>query len=177
VMSQGRFARIFGAVPPGDEEHLGRVVLAAVRDGLAVVLDKPGQKAPLCTLTLNQAKAADKQARQQAEAAGRRNAGRVRHPCGLNHALTDETSLTRITGRLLELYGSFNIGIEPGRSRLVAVDVDTIEEKAAFLAAWAEATGEDQSLAVDDSGQSRLPAGQARWHGQLAAPGRRTFLV
>ncbi|MFJ6895642.1 bifunctional DNA primase/polymerase [Streptomyces hokutonensis] len=116
--------------------------LRALRDGLAVVLIRPGQKAPLCPLSAAEGKRADDVVRAEARSAGDARWGLRKHACGLHCALTDETSLISALARLAKNGVIPNLAIETGRSRVVVVDVDTAAEKDAFLTAWTEATGE-----------------------------------
>lgn len=141
MISNDTFAACFGSVPAGDTESLVRVAVHAVRNGYAIVPNRPGQKVPVCTLTARQAKQADTAAQQEAKAAGDVYWQRRRHPCGLHHAITEDTVARRVIARLLESAGPINLGIEVGRSRMVVVDVDTPEERDAFLAHWSQAAG------------------------------------
>lgn len=140
MISNDVFTNVFGNVPAGDEDNLVRVAVGAVRAGWAVVVDRPGSKAPMCTLTARQAKAADKLARQAAEAAGDPSYARRRHACGLHHALSDDATARRVVARLVKDNGPVNLGLELGRSRLVVVDVDTADERDSFLTAWGDAS-------------------------------------
>lgn len=140
------FSNVFGNVPAGDEDNIVKVAVGAVRAGWAVVVDKPGSKAPMCILTARQAKQADKLARQGAEAAGDPSYARRRHACGLHHALTDDAQARRVVTRLVKDNGPVNLGLELGRSRLVVVDVDTAQEHSAFIRMWEDATGTDTGM-------------------------------
>lgn len=147
MIAASRFVNIFGLVAPGDDRVI-RIAAAAVAAGYAVVVDKPGQKVPLCTLTSTQVRSADRAVRAAAIAAGDPQAERRRHPCGLHHAFaprSDPATLKRVMGRLETQYGHCNIGLELGASRMVCVDVDTAVENAAFLADWSAATGQDET--------------------------------
>lgn len=156
MMGTEAFRAVFGAVPAGDEEQYVRLVLAGARAGFAVVLVRPGLKAPMCTLTTAQAKLADQTAQEEARAAGRQRVSTVRHPCGIAHALQlsgdpelkskEEGAIGRTVRRALKRYdGRLNIGVELGRSRMIVVDVDTLVERDAFLTDWAAATGVDRA--------------------------------
>lgn len=131
------FTNIFGMIPPGDDRVV-RVAKAAAAAGFAVVACKPGQKVPMCTLTARQAVTADRQA---SYAAGRK----VRHACGIAHATTDPAVAGRVFTRLVAQNGPVNLGVELGASRMLVVDVDTREEREAFLSDWTTASGQDQS--------------------------------
>lgn len=138
------FVGTFGLVVPGDEESLIAVVSNAVRNGFAIVLDKPGTKIPMCILGVRDAKTADREYQDAARAAGDERWSFRRHPCGIHHALTVSslggdpakvrTKVSQIIRRVTKAHGGElpNIGVEPGRSRLLVVDVDTAAEVAGF---------------------------------------------
>lgn len=142
------FVNVFGLVPPGtgEPEKIIRVARAAVKAGFAIVVCRPGTKVPMCTLTAGQAKKANREAQVEAQAAGNQRWSKVKHACGLAHALTDDATAGRVVTRLLKAYGTVNLGVEVGRSRVVVVDVDTPAESAAFLASWSGASGTDQTM-------------------------------
>lgn len=133
-----RFMGTFGRVPAGSDEGLANVVTGAVRAGFAVVLNRPGTKTPLCTLTAREAKEKDAAAREAAEAAGDPHSARRRHACGIAHALTDPATAPRIAARMVKRHGHVNLGVHVGLSRLVCVDVDTVQQDEAFLTFWQE---------------------------------------
>jgi len=145
VISTDAFANTFGAVPAGDTEKLVKLAVLAVRNGFALVLDKPGQKVPLCTLAAAQGKRADREAQEKARDAGDDNWGRRRHPCGIHHAFTDEAAVSRVMRRMIKNGITPNFGVEVGLSRMIVVDVDTRAERDAFLTAWTEAEGRDMT--------------------------------
>lgn len=150
MIGAGRFTDIFGMVPAGDS-RVDLVVKAALRGGFAIVLDTPGGKAPLCTLTARQVKAADQAARDDALARGVEQVDRVRHACGIAHALTPSddpkviASHMRVVARMVKTHGALNIGIEPRASRMLAVDLDTPAQRDAFFDLWRAAGGEPVS--------------------------------
>jgi hypothetical protein len=139
------FLACFGITPADDDDHLVEVARRATRHGFAIVPISPGRKEPLCTLTARQAKTADNKAREDAQTAGKRNWERIRHDCGIAHAITDPVVATRVIRRLITEYGRINLGVEVGRSRMVLVDMDTAEEVAAFYRDWTTETGQDTS--------------------------------
>jgi hypothetical protein len=147
VFAHDTFTSIFGAVRPGELEVLTGLVRAALRAGYAVVLNEPGTKKPLCPLTVATRRKADREAQDAAAAAGHPQARTMRHACGVHHALFGEDDAKKVTGLVTRLTKEFggtpNVGLEPGRSRLVAVDVDTAAERDAFLADWAIEMGEE----------------------------------
>jgi AAA domain-containing protein/bifunctional DNA primase/polymerase-like protein len=148
IFAHDTFVALFGAVRPGDQEHLANLVRAALREGYAIVLNEPGTKKPLCTLSASARKLADNETYQDDMDAGVANP-RTTHPCGISHALTadDATKVTGLITRVTKRYGAPpNIGIEPGASRLLVVDMDTAGQRDAFLAVWAS---EDPSDAPD----------------------------
>jgi hypothetical protein len=139
VFAHDTFVALFGAVRPGELDVLPGLVRAALREGYAIVLNEPGTKKPLCTLTAAARKQADRQAQDDAAERGEPNAASRRHPCGIAHALTeaDATKVTNLLTRVTKTYGaSPNIGLEPGASRLIAVDMDTADQRDAFLSVW-----------------------------------------
>lgn len=126
---------VLGASPAGDPEYLVSVVRAMIRAGLSPVLNRPGTKAPICTLSVAAAKKADIQARADYIAQyPDRPADRITHDCGLKHVLDDPAKVSAIIRRAQGVYGPhLNVGIHLGRSRLLVVDVDTSEERYAFF--------------------------------------------
>ncbi|WP_210587126.1 bifunctional DNA primase/polymerase [Streptomyces sp. GESEQ-35] len=145
MISDDKFANTFGAVAPGDTEQLRKIAILAVRNGFAVVLVKPGDKAPLCPLLARARNQADREARETHKAAGDANWARREHACGIAHAFTDPAEIGKVTARLIKNGMIPNLGVELGRSRMVVVDTDTADQTAAFLAAWEEATGDDMT--------------------------------
>lgn len=134
--------RIIGAVPDGDVSWNAKVAKALIREGLAVVIIEPNGKKAVCTLNSRDKKKADQEAQDKAREAGSPNWDKVRHDCGIKHAITDEKMLMRTRIRTLLSQGA-NLAVAPGMStrRVIIVDVDTAEEKRAFLEDWS--TGED----------------------------------
>jgi hypothetical protein len=161
VFAHDTFVALFGAVRPGELDVLPGLVRAALREGYAIVLNEPGTKKPLCTLTAAGRKQADRQAQDDAAERGEPNAASRRHPCGIAHALTeaDATKVTGLLTRVTKTYGaSPNIGLEPGASRLIAVDMDTADQRDAFLSVWERedpgaAPGADVLYTVRSPGQ------------------------
>jgi hypothetical protein len=140
VFAHDTFTSLFGTPRPGELDVLAGLVRAALREGYAVVLNEPGTKKPLCTLAANQRKLADREAQDAAAERGEPHASQVRHACGVYHALTeaDAAKVTSLLTRLTKTYGGTpNIGLEPGASRLLVADMDTAEQRDAFLAWWA----------------------------------------
>jgi hypothetical protein len=139
VFAHDTFTSLFGTPRPGELDVLAGLVRAALREGYAVVLNEPGTKKPLCTLAANQRRVADRETYQDDMAAGVAHP-RKAHPCGVYHALTDKDA-AKVTGlltRLTKTYGGTpNIGLEPGASWLMVADMDTAEQRDAFLAWWA----------------------------------------
>lgn len=137
----------------GDDE-LGRKQLirageGMVRAGLAIVLNRPGTKIPMCTLTAIERKRADQEEQDAAALRGDPRAHTRLHACGLSHAITDEKTATRVLTRLSRRE-RFNLGVEPRASRVLIVDVDTSTQAAAF----AMRCGQDRpTLTVRSPGQ------------------------
>jgi hypothetical protein len=148
MISTDAFADTFGAVPAGDTEKLVKLAILAVRNGFAVVLDKPGEKVPLCTLVPAARKKADREAQALAKDAGDEHWARRRHACGLHHAFTNDAAVARVLRRLIKNGQVPNIGVEVGRSKMIVVDVDTAAEKDAFLAEWTRHADRDMTSMV-----------------------------
>jgi hypothetical protein len=171
VIGSSEFTTVFGAVPAGaDEDDLALLATAAVRAGFAIVVDRPDTKIPLCTLSSAAANKADREARDQAAAAGRPHPERVRHACGINHALTEPEKVAATVRRLIKTHGRVNLGVAPGPSRMIVVDVDTEQELAAF---WA-----DVLIDAASSGEPRAAGcltvqspGQRGQNGEMAHSG------
>lgn len=126
------FSEVFGSVPAGNANRLAQIARAAVRAGLAVVLCRTADKAPMCVLTAAQRKAADREAVKLATERGERAPERRRHACGLAHAFTDADAVFRVINRMVKSGLVPNLGVELGRSRMVVVDVDSADELKAF---------------------------------------------
>lgn len=143
MISEHSFTSIFGAVSadPDTEDSLVHVARAAIDAGYAIVPNRPGTKQPMCTLNATERKRADAAAQSAAQASGRRRWDTVRHDCGVHEAITDRKVSDRVLKRLTRDFGRINLGIELRQSRLVVVDVDTEDEKAAFEATWRAETG------------------------------------
>lgn len=142
-----------GATLREDDEasrkQLIRAGEAMVDAGLAIVLNRPGTKIPMCTLTAREAKTANQAAMDAAAAQGDPNAHKRKHACGLAHAITERQIATRVLTRMAR-HGLFNIGVEPRRSRVLIVDIDTAGQRADF----ALRSGRDRaSLTVASPGQ------------------------
>jgi len=162
VFSHDTFTAIFGAVRPGELEALAGLIRAALRQGYAIVLNEPGTKKPMCPLTAAARRKADREVQDAALAAGDPRASQLRHACGVNHALTEDDAgkVTALLKRLAGPDGDLipNIGVEPGASRMLVVDVDTPAERDAFLATWTQESGDNQygrGYTVESPGVSR----------------------
>jgi len=134
-----RFVSLFGG--SREASDLVGIARAACREGYAVIAVKPRSKAPMCTLTDRQRKAADKIAAHAAREAGSKHWERVTHPCGRSHAITDPAEADRVFKRLVAADPELNIGLEVGASRLLVVDADTEAEVASFTHLWAQREG------------------------------------
>lgn len=144
--------QIVGAVPDGDVSWNGKVARALIRQGLAVVIIEPNGKKAVCTLNTREKKAADKAAQDAAKEAGSPNWDRVRHDCGIKHAITDEKYLTRTRIKTLLANGAnLAVALGQGERRIMIVDVDTEEEKRAFLEDW-QGDGAPETLTVTSPG-------------------------
>lgn len=130
----GWFGEIFAAVPDGDITYNDKVARAAVKAGLAVVLLRRGEKVPVCTLTPAELKRADAEAQRAAREADSPNWEKIRHECGIKHAITVETVFNRKRPKELLAHGA-NLAIAPGAGtrRVIVVDIDSSEQNVAFL--------------------------------------------
>lgn len=134
------FKTALGDFPEGDVRDNGLAARALIREGLAVLLIQPGGKKPLCTLTTRQATTADNAAQKAAREGGTVNWERVRHDCGVYHAMTDVKELNKPHIKAW-LESGANLAVVPHMSsaNVIVVDLDTREEWKGFLTDWAEA--------------------------------------
>lgn len=140
------FGQIVGGVSDGDISANKNIAKALIRFGLAVVIIEPDGKKAVCTLNTADAKRANTAAQDAAREAGSANWERVKHPCGISHAITDEKELTKV-GVKRKLEAGANLAISPGHSsrRVIIVDVDTESERKAFLQDWSDRSGDDRT--------------------------------
>lgn len=139
-------AAVLGAapLPSTDPANLRPFVRAACDAGLALMLVAPGTKIPIDARSDVQRRKEDKAARDDAEAAGNPRYAKAVSPSGLHLATTESKDVCKYLDRAAKLYPDpVNFAIEVGRSRLILVDVDTPEEKDAFLNWWSQAEGRD----------------------------------
>lgn len=143
------FAACFGSDPGEDMSIFARQVRYAVRTGYAVHFIQPGTKARACPLTDRARSQADKAARTAAAEAGKR--APLGHRCTHEPFVVSEDNpkaadqAQRTAKRLAGNHGRMNLALDLAGSRMVAVDCDLPEHQAAFLQAWSEATGADES--------------------------------
>jgi hypothetical protein len=170
MFGNDRFVQVFGSVPAGDDEALIQVVSNAVREGFAIVLLKPGEKTPICTLSTRDRKNADVAAQTIARELDDARWGTRKHLCGINHALTIEwaggdpahvrTKVGALIRRVVKENGGRNpnIGVELGRSRMLVVDVDTMAEYQGFLSDWPDDGRDTQvpGLTVKSPGKQNI---------------------
>lgn len=152
-----RFGSVFGGAPAHTEDHLTEHLRAVVRAGYSPVLLQPRTKEPGCILSARQEVAADREVQQRAlQLDPTRKVNRMRHACGFKHVIEapeefrvdadgkehrkdPARNVGAIVNRFVARYGGMNIGLHLGRSRLLAVDVDTPHEVEAFRASWESA--------------------------------------
>jgi hypothetical protein len=162
------FKDALGDLPEGDITTNALAAKALIRAGLAVVIIKPGDKRPACTLNAAQAKKADLEAAEAARAAGNANWEKVRHDCGRAHVITTERELTHKRVKDLLANGA-NLGVMAGNlgtTRILVVDLDTREQARAFLKAWGAAVGEEitEPMTVASPGVLRVETdGEEVW--------------
>jgi hypothetical protein len=164
------FGTIFGAVPDGGIEYNARIAKAMIQEGLAVVLIKPGDKVPTCTLSAKDAKKATEAAREAAKEAGHPNYGAITHynngECGAGHALTEVRQLTHVVPKKLLAEGcNLAVSLKHSTKRILIVDVDTDDERRAFLRDWSESVGEiiDAPMTVSSPGSYDIVNGEKVW--------------
>jgi hypothetical protein len=150
------FGEIFGSVPDGAIEWNARIAKTMVRAGLAVVIIRPSDKQPACTLTAKQAQTADLLAQSEAREAGRLGWESVIHPCGVKHAITDEKDLNRVKVKELLADGAnLAISVKHSTRRLAVADIDTAEQLDSFHRVAAErfpGMGDELGLTVKSPG-------------------------
>lgn len=168
MLGSDAFVSNFGSTAGGDDEMLIRIAANAVRSGLAIVFNKPGEKRPVCILSSVERNRADKAAREEAAVIGDPMFAKRKHKCGIDHAITLKsltaseefpegdpkkvaTKVGVIIRRLAKLNGGVypNIGVELGKSRMLVVDVDTLAEKEGFITDWHR---QDTAQAISTSG-------------------------
>lgn len=156
------FKDALGDLPEGDISMNAIAAKALIRAGLAVVIIKPGDKRPACTLTAAQAKKADLEAQEAARATGNANWEKVRHDCGRAHVITTERELThKRVKELLANGANLAVMVGAGTTRVLVVDLDTREQARAFLKAWSAAAGEEvtEPMTTASPGVMRLETG------------------
>ncbi|HEU4754531.1 MAG TPA: bifunctional DNA primase/polymerase, partial [Armatimonadota bacterium] len=161
------FKSTLGDFPEGDISTNALAAKALVRAGLAVVICQPGGKKPVCTLDARTAKRLDTEAQAEAERDGNRFWHKVKHDCGKKHAITEEKELTRARVKKLLSDGA-NIAVMAGagQTRLMIVDLDTRDQRQAFVAAWERETGEsfEEPMTVASPGVVNMGAnGTENW--------------
>lgn len=131
------FASVFGGAPAHTAEHLIEHLRAVIRAGYSPVLCKPGGKETACILSAAQARKADREAQAFKLAADpTARVDRIRHACGMRHVIDDPAKVGPIVKRFLDTHGGLNVALHLGRSRMIVVDVDTPEERTAFVDQW-----------------------------------------
>lgn len=143
-----RLAAVLGAAPElsSDYDSMAPFLRAAARAEIALLFCGPGTKVPLDLRTAQAKTKADNAAREAAQAEGNPRWQTVESPRGLHLATHDSAVLTRYFKRAAGLYPDpVNLALEVGRSRVIVVDVDTPEERTAFLRYWSDMSGVDMS--------------------------------
>lgn len=134
-------ALLHNAPAPTDHEAVSAFLHRLCDAGLAVMLCYPGTKKPFDGRTVQARSAADKAARDEAKAAGRRNWESIKSPSGLALATTDPAVLDGYLAQYAKVFNTagepvaINLAIEVGGSGLVVVDADTPTQVCAFVAA------------------------------------------
>lgn len=126
-----------------DPVEMRAFVRQATSAGLALLVISPGTKLPYDARTDQQKRKDDKAAQDAAMAEGNPNFHRVKAPSGLHLATSDAKTALRYFERAAKLFNEpVNYAIEVGRSNIIIVDVDTPEEKNAFLNWLSAETGQ-----------------------------------
>ncbi|MDJ0361540.1 bifunctional DNA primase/polymerase [Rhodococcus sp. H29-C3] len=130
---------VLGSRAPGDKTNLGGYVQALADAGLAVVFVEPNGKKPLDLRTTAETRLDDTEAQEIAKAAGNADWMRAKSQGGSHLATTDAARLGKYVDNGEKRYGvdAVNLGVEVGRSNILAVDADNAADVEAFQAAWA----------------------------------------
>lgn len=134
------FGQIVGGAADGEITANAKIAKALIRAGLGVVIIEPNGKKAVCILNEREKKAANIAAQDAARAKGAPNWERVNHECGIKHVITDEKVLSKTRVKYWLSQGA-NLAVAPGTGerRILIVDVDTSEEKRAFVEDWKNA--------------------------------------
>lgn len=173
MLGSDTFVSIFGSVPAGDDELLTKITANAIRSGLAIVFNHPGEKRPMCILSSVERNRADKKARDEAASIGDPKFHMRKHKCGLDHAVTLKSltaseefpdgdpkkvaqKIGTIIRRLAKANGGVNpnIGVELGLSRMLVVDVDTDDENFGFQQDFANQVGQIPEYVLPQPGMT-----------------------
>ncbi|WAC55172.1 bifunctional DNA primase/polymerase [Gordonia sp. SL306] len=116
-------------------DSLGGSISDLAAEGCAVMFVHPGSKYPADMRSVKVRRADDLAAQHAARAAGRSNWRKAKSPAGVALATTDESTLDGYLAPYVELHDDqpVNLAVSAGRSRLVVVDCDNPEQRAAFL--------------------------------------------
>ncbi|MEZ0341765.1 bifunctional DNA primase/polymerase [Mycobacterium sp. pV006] len=135
---EAQLSAVLADVPKADDHDGVREYLHALAAlGCAPLLIYPGSKQPADMRSPQRQSADDKAAQQQARDAGKRNWQRVKSDAGVHLATSDVATLDDYLDRYIATFGDavqINAALSLGRSRLVVVDCDSVQQRAAFLA-------------------------------------------
>lgn len=140
------------------------VIKRALANDFHIVINHPNLTIPLCPLTARAKRQADEAAGDELRAQGKiQKADEMKHECGIAHALApSETG--RVSSLINRLGNTVNVGVHLGLSGYVVVNVDTPEQRDAFLAAWKNFSDEDISLpTIKTPGMKIMKDGQEKW--------------
>ncbi|QFG11198.1 DNA primase/helicase [Gordonia phage CloverMinnie] len=127
---------VFGSgVDSTDREAMRNYLRQASSAGLSLLFIQPGTKVPADPRTTRAVNAANKAAREEAQAAGRGDWQKVKAPAGLALASDDQKVLLKYLDQYLKDYPDqpVNLAAEVGGSRLIVVDCDTRAQVEKFL--------------------------------------------
>ncbi|WP_141245703.1 AAA family ATPase [Mycobacterium avium subsp. hominissuis] len=135
---EAQLSAVLADVPKADDHDGVREYLHALAQlGCAPLLIYPGSKQPADMRSPQRQSADDKAAQQAARDAGKRNWQRVKSDAGVHLATSDVATLDGYLDRYIATFGDavqINAALSLGRSRLVVVDCDSVQQRAAFLA-------------------------------------------
>lgn len=135
---EAQLSAVLADVPKADDHNGVREYLHALAQlGCAPLLIYPGSKQPADMRSPQRRSADDKAAQQEARNAGKRNWQRVKSDAGVHLATSDVATLDDYLDRYVETFGDavqINVALSLGCSRLVVVDCDSVQQRAAFLA-------------------------------------------
>ncbi|GAB2672030.1 hypothetical protein GCM10027169_37330 [Gordonia jinhuaensis] len=136
MLGATRLTAVLGSgVDPTDREAMRNYLREGASAGLSLLFVQPSTKVPADPRTVRSRNRANKAAREAAQAAGRGDWRKVRAPAGLALATAKDRTLLAYLDQYFHDYPGqpVNLAVEVGGSRLIVVDCDTPQQRAAFL--------------------------------------------